>query len=475
MLRPRAFVTALIVAIPATVALDIAAERIRASDLKLALDRVVRAQLNEQVRERCDSDPTWFLPGPLIGRPPNGVFVPTQPDQLEPRPRYTTQPYELFGYDEQFLGSSSGTPQIPLEFRRLLRGATDALWAPYYGPRGTGIQMAVATGWIGSRCTYLLGRMEPPPNQLRDRVLRISAIFVAVSAMAMLAALPTIARIRRLARDARASVDGGFTSIAPEKLKDELSSLTFVFNDAMTELALRKARIEDQDATLRRLTQSTDEAIARPLAALEANLAALELAGAVSADAVRSTFLQAHDLRAQVENQMAVMRLRLTTTALETTRVDLATIVRQVSGRQSAFAHARGVTLRVNGTEVPLHVDADAALVDVALSNVVDNAIRYNRPGGAATVTLERVEGDQRFRLWVADNGTGVTEEQFRGLTAVRRFRGDEGRNRRPGAPGLGLAVTQEIVDRFKMKLDLKRPGAGGFEVEISGPAAPGS
>jgi signal transduction histidine kinase len=71
----------------------------------------------------------------------------------------------------------------------------------------------------------------------------------------------------------------------------------------------------------------------------------------------------------------------------------------------------------------------------------------------------------------VRDNGRGVSEEQFRGLTAVRRFRGDEGRNRRPGAPGLGLAVAQEVVDRSNMQLDLKRPGAGGFEVEFSGPA----
>ena len=69
----------------------------------------------------------------------------------------------------------------------------------------------------------------------------------------------------------------------------------------------------------------------------------------------------------------------------------------------------------------------------------------------------------------IVDSGRGVTEEEFRGLTAVRRFRGDEGRNRRPGAPGLGIAVAREVCDRFGLKLDLKRPGAGGFEAEISG------
>jgi signal transduction histidine kinase len=71
--------------------------------------------------------------------------------------------------------------------------------------------------------------------------------------------------------------------------------------------------------------------------------------------------------------------------------------------------------------------------------------------------------------VWVADTGQGVSDEEFRGLTAVRRFRGDEGRIRRPGAPGLGLAVAREVADRFKLQLDLKRPGQAGFEVEFSG------
>jgi signal transduction histidine kinase len=463
-------VTSLIVAIPATLILGYAADRVRARDLEVALERVIRSQINDQVRERCDSDPTWFLTGPLVGRPAGGVFVPAYPDQLEPRPRVEPQPFELFGYDEQFIGSSSATPQLPRDFRLLLRGRAAPLVAPYFTPEGTGVQMAIGTGWNGSKCNYLLGRMAPPPHQARQRILTLAAIFVSVAAMAMLAAVPTIGRIRKLARHARESVAGGYTSIAPEALKDELSSLTFVFNDAMNELALRKTRIDDQAAELRRLLQSTETDVAAPLADLESRLAELELAGTPEGSATRAVFLQAHDLRAEAENLTAVSRLRLIGASPESSRLDLAALVRDVATRHAAFAHAKNVSLAVQGADAAVAIDADSPLLSCALSNLVDNAIRYNRPGGSVMLTLVRAEDGRRFRLHVTDNGPGVDETHFRGLTAVRRFRGDEGRSRRPGAPGLGLAVAQEVADRFKLKLDLKRPAAGGFEVELSGP-----
>ena len=104
--------TALALAVPAGALVTYGVERLRASDLKLALERVVRSQINDQVRERCESDPNWFLTGPLEGRPRKGEFDPNG-DQLMPRPKLTDQPFELFAYDETFSGSSSAAPGFP--------------------------------------------------------------------------------------------------------------------------------------------------------------------------------------------------------------------------------------------------------------------------------------------------------------------------------------------------------------------------
>jgi signal transduction histidine kinase len=137
-----------------------------------------------------------------------------------------------------------------------------------------------------------------------------------------------------------------------------------------------------------------------------------------------------------------------------------------------AIADASGVALRAPRPSGDVVIEGDEPLIECAVANLVDNAIRYNRRGGDVTVQLVPVPDERRFRVIVTDTGRGVSDDEFRGLIAVRRFRGDEHRTRRPGAPGLGLAVTREIADRSGLALDLKRPSAGGFEAELSGPVS---
>jgi len=102
MLRTRALVTGALIAAPVAALAVMTVDRSRARDLELALGRVVRSQVNAQVRERCESDPRWFLTGPLDGRPRPGDPVDPNPDALPPRPKVNPQPFELFAYDEQF-------------------------------------------------------------------------------------------------------------------------------------------------------------------------------------------------------------------------------------------------------------------------------------------------------------------------------------------------------------------------------------
>ncbi len=474
-LRRRVLLTSLAIAIPATVIVTYPVERMRTRDLQVALDRVVRSQLNDATRERCESEPNWFLTGPLEGRPPKGQ-APIDPnsDAMPPRPKVSTQPFELFGYDEDFLASSSAAPRFPPDFKVALRTSSNPVSGTFQNASVTGVQMAIPTGWVNTPCTFLLGRLQTTPGDWSDRLWFMTLVFGVSFAVGMAALSEVTWRVRKLARDARQSAHAGYATIAPDRLRDELSSLAFVFNDAAKELSLRTTRIDDQDEALKRFMQSTEDDVVAPLETLESELAALELGAGASGDArVRQALTRAHDLSARVENLTTAMRLRAA--GADAARpADLSALVARVVARQAGVAQAAGVSVHLSPPGgAPIVIEADERLLARAVANLVDNAVRYNRSGGEVIVLLARAANEGRFRLSIADNGPGVSEEEFRGLTAIRRFRGDEHRIRRPGQPGLGLAIAREVCDRLGFTLDLKRPGAGGFEAEIGGPMAP--
>ena len=112
----------------------------------------------------------------------------------------------------------------------------------------------------------------------------------------------------------------------------------------------------------------------------------------------------------------------------------------------------------------PLVAPSDHTLLEQALSNLVDNAIRYNHAGGHVAVLLDRA-GDG-FVLSVTDDGSGVMDEELSRLT-TRWFRGSESRTRRPDGKGLGLAIATESVKRVGLALTFARPGETGLRAEI--------
>jgi len=106
-------------------------------------------------------------------------------------------------------------------------------------------------------------------------------------------------------------------------------------------------------------------------------------------------------------------------------------------------------------------------LFEQAVSNVVGNAVRYNRAGGHVAVILEAA-GETEFSLRVVDDGPGVPDDQLARL-AEREFRSDEARRRNPEGMGLGLDIARRVAAFHRISLTFKRSEYGGLEVEFQG------
>lgn len=96
--------------------------------------------------------------------------------------------------------------------------------------------------------------------------------------------------------------------------------------------------------------------------------------------------------------------------------------------------------------------------------NLVENAIKYNTPGG--TVTVGAVQQDKHIRLTVADTGTGIPEE-LKERVFEPFFRLDKSRSRALGGVGLGLALVREIVSVHDGSIAVKDNPDGGTTFEV--------
>lgn len=469
-LRIRLLVTGLLVALPVSLFVFWSVQRLRELESAQVLERVSAAFLTEINRETCEEDSRWFIAGPRTGRPSMADRQQPDADVRLPRPSTTELPFEFFPFDDNYLGTSTASPRFPDELRREF-GADPSLrvaMSSYQSSTGTGLQVARRTGWVTGPCSVLLFRNQPLPNSGFKSLSLFVGIFAACFAVAVLSGYPTIARVRRLTHAARESARADYEAMTPISGKDEINSLAFIFNEAAADIRRRAVDSNDREEALRRYVTHTTEDVAQPLASLEDRLAELQSRGdlpGAARDQLRDSIREAHRLVSRLTNLASVTALRKSGQVVREP-IDMKAVVERVIERHRGLARALDVTIEQSVPATPVTYSGSPALLEQAITNVVGNAVLHNAPGGRVQVELKGYERDARFALRVTDNGPGVTDDEFAALTANKRFRGDEGRSGR-GGRGLGLAIAREVTDRLGLKLDLRRPSSGGFEVEI--------
>ena len=148
--------------------------------------------------------------------------------------------------------------------------------------------------------------------------------------------------------------------------------------------------------------------------------------------------------------------------------IDFAALVAAACEDAELLAGARDVSLQVAPAPAA-RVRGDALLLRRVVLNLLDNATRYNRPGGEVACALSLV-GD-RVELSVRNTGDAISPEARAGL--FRRFyRADAARGR--GGHGLGLALSREIARSHGGELSLRPdPAPGLTEFLLTLPALP--
>jgi signal transduction histidine kinase len=149
-------------------------------------------------------------------------------------------------------------------------------------------------------------------------------------------------------------------------------------------------------------------------------------------------------------------------------RADLAQLTDGVLVAKRTEAEQHGLALHSHLE--PAATTGDPRLLERLIVNLIDNAIRHNRPGGGIEVTTATV--DSRAQLTVANAGGVIPEGAIEQLTQPFKRVGAD-RTRNADGVGLGLSIVQAIADAHRATLTITPLPAGGLRVQTSFPGTP--
>jgi len=188
---------------------------------------------------------------------------------------------------------------------------------------------------------------------------------------------------------------------------------------------------------------------------------------------------QAQRMTRLVEDLMSLSRIEMREHTPPAEAVDLAAVVESVVRGLELRAQAKGMALRVDLADIPAVAGDEDELVQV-FQNLIENAVKYGRPGTPVVVEARLVEpqsdagarriGRSSVSVSVVDQGEGIAREHLPRLTE-RFYRVDNARSRALGGTGLGLAIVKHIVNRHRGLLTVESTVGKGSRFTVTLPS----
>ena len=245
------------------------------------------------------------------------------------------------------------------------------------------------------------------------------------------------------------------TQLAVPNSKDEIAQLTSSFNEMLT-------RLDNAFSTQKQFSANAAHELRTPLAVLQTNLEVFEKKQEPEMVEYRQLFTMIKEQTARL-SQLVGTLLDMTNlkSVPRTDQVILEELVDEVFCDLDPVAEKAGISIHFDDSSsqdwhTDVHTpDASAlnnnirnitgsyVLLYRAVYNLVENAIKYNRPNGSVTVSVKEKNG--QAMILVKDTGIGISPENQKKIFDPF-FRVDKSRSRAMGGAGLGLALVDSIA-----------------------------
>ena len=302
---------------------------------------------------------------------------------------------------------------------------------------------------------------------LQANLLRLSAMIgVAVLVLSVVLSRVLTRKIGQLLTAIRQVREGAYSHRAEIAGHDEIAQIGQEFN-SLTD------RLQTTENARRRFVSDASHELKTPLAAIrllsDSILQTEHMDPATTREFVADIGAEAERLSRITEDLLRLTRLD--SGVLEKpVEVEVLPVLEQVMRMMSLVAQEKQVELTYTA-EPGCTVLATPDELHQVIYNLTDNAVKYTGAGGAVQVALSRRE--ENVILTVADNGTGIPEEDLPRIFE-RFYRVDKARSRAAGGTGLGLSIVSDTVKRRGGTVEAANRLEGGSVFTVRWPAAKG-
>jgi signal transduction histidine kinase len=230
---------------------------------------------------------------------------------------------------------------------------------------------------------------------------------------------------------------------------DEIHRLTFAFKQLVERIQMQMEKLIEADALRRELVANVSHDLRTPLATLRGYIETLYLK-----DKNLTTQERNHHLEIAIQH---CKRLgQLVDALFELAKLDsgeiqvrcepfnISELAHDVIQKFDLSAREKKISIQIDPNPGLPFVNADIAMIERVIENLIENALRYTPAGGTIRLTLSPQNGDVFFRI--SDTGCGIPEKDLPHIFD-RFYQRDKTQNGKMGYSGLGLAIAKRILE----------------------------
>jgi signal transduction histidine kinase len=296
---------------------------------------------------------------------------------------------------------------------------------------------------------YLLLDQSALPSESRPDVSLIARVLASLIAFTVLTGLMSIivgtllsrsltSPLNRLAEVAHSIGTRKQYQQVAEKGTLEVRELARAFN-GMT------SALQESETLRRNMVADVAHELRTPLSVLQGNLSAiLDGVYPMSREEISSLYHQTTVLNRLVNDLHELSQAEAAKLPLNKQPVVIGALLREQVNTFSAIAEAEGVTLTFEEAPNLPPLMVDPVRISQAVGNLVSNALAHTPKGGTVRASIERTNSTLQIR--VEDTGEGIRPEHLPYIFD-RFYRADPSRTRATGGAGLGLAITEALIE----------------------------